>query len=311
MKTQIITALLIILSTTLTFAQSPKISKYSGDYFGFPPPGEKPVVFAPGLISTDEREYYISFSNDGKLCTFCRVSNDGKDPEMHYMLRTKKGWTKPSGIPYLTQKKDRYHLLATKGHRLYFSSSRSFPAAPSAPILMKLWQMDFIDNRWHEPILVDFYTQTKDFIGHVTMSNKGNFYFWAYNEREGKVLGDLFYSKLENGKYGKIRNMGNKINKSAEECDPFVDPQERYILYMVKKSPLCLGGFDLFISFKKKDGSWSEGVNLGPKINSTSLDMYPRVSPDGKYLFFSSKRSGNMKIYWCSTRVFDKFKPKE
>ena len=38
------------------------------------------------------------------------------------------------------------------------------------------------------------------------------------------------------------------------------------------------------------DGSWTDAINMGPEINSTGMDYCPSLSPDGKYLFFSSYR---------------------
>lgn len=37
-------------------------------------------------------------------------------------------------------------------------------------------------------------------------------------------------------------------------------------------------------------------------------DFCPMVSPDGKYLFFSSKRIGEGDIYWADVRVIDTLK---
>ena len=45
------------------------------DYFNQAPPGRQPEVFAPGLISTGNMEFYISFSHDGNLCLFISVAS--------------------------------------------------------------------------------------------------------------------------------------------------------------------------------------------------------------------------------------------
>jgi hypothetical protein len=50
-----------------------------------------------------------------------------------------------------------------------------------------------------------------------------------------------------------------------------------------------MGGSDLYLS-ERKDGAWSTPRHLGPKVNSSALDFCPILSPDGKYLFFSSTR---------------------
>jgi Tol biopolymer transport system component len=48
---------------------------------------------------------------------------------------------------------------------------------------------------------------------------------------------------------------------------------------------------DLFISFSNGAG-WTPAKNLGDSINTTFAEFAPSVSPDGKYLFFTSERPG-------------------
>jgi hypothetical protein len=47
---------------------------------------------------------------------------------------------------------------------------------------------------------------------------------------------------------------------------------------------------DIYVSFKQEDDSWGTPKNLGENINSAASDWKPVISPDGKYLFFSSYR---------------------
>jgi hypothetical protein len=47
---------------------------------------------------------------------------------------------------------------------------------------------------------------------------------------------------------------------------------------------------DLHVSFWREDGSWTEPLNLGEGVNSSSAEVRPYVSPDGRYLFFTSNR---------------------
>ena len=95
------------------------------------------------------------------------------------------------------------------------------------------------------------------------------------------------------------------------------------------------GGVDLFVSFKKEDGSWTKGKNMGADINSSATEYCPTVSPDGKYFFFTSNRkayksysetpltyeekirilnshgNGLGDIYWVDARIIEELKPDE
>ena len=70
------------------------------------------------------------------------------------------------------------------------------------------------------------------------------------------------------------------------------------------------GGADLFVCYKKKDGSWSKRANLGNSINIWGLERFLFVSPDGKYLFFL-RVTESSDIYWVDTKIIDDLKPEE
>jgi len=44
----------------------------------------------------------------------------------------------------------------------------------------------------------------------------------------------------------------------------------------------------LYVSFRKPDGSWTKVVSMKNALKASDSDIYaaPRVSPDGKYIFF-------------------------
>ena len=49
------------------------------------------------------------------------------------------------------------------------------------------------------------------------------------------------------------------------------------------------GDRDLYVSFLKDDGIWTEPKNLGDNVNSASEESSPFLAPDDKTLYFSSK----------------------
>ncbi|MBE0558564.1 MAG: PD40 domain-containing protein [Proteobacteria bacterium] len=57
------------------------------------------------------------------------------------------------------------------------------------------------------------------------------------------------------------------------------------------------------MSFSDEVGNWKPARNLGEKINTSSLDYCPSISPDGLYLFYSSRTSGGGP-YWDGQRTF-------
>jgi len=83
------------------------------------------------------------------------------------------------------------------------------------------------------------------------------------------------------------------------------------LLSLCSKTLYGYGGFDLYITFQQSNGRWIEPINMGEGINSSAYDWVPYVTPDGKYFFFNSMRSGSWDIYWVDAKIIEDLKPKE
>ena len=97
------------------------------------------------------------------------------------------------------------------------------------------------------------------------------------------------------------------------DIDPFVAPDESYLI-VCQNLEDSIGTFDLYIYFRKPDGSWTESINMGEGINSSSFEARPYVTPDGQYLFFTSNRPDNEslgQIYWVDAKIIETLKPDE
>ena len=122
---------------------------------------------------------------------------------------------------------------------------------------------------------------------------------------------DIYYSTLNNGRFAEPIHLGREINSEYSEGDVLIASDESYMIVNSSSRPDDLGNSDLYISFKKEDGSWTKLKNMGNIINSSETDYCPMLSPDGKYLFFTSKRTGNGDIYWVDAKIIDDFKKEQ
>jgi tetratricopeptide (TPR) repeat protein len=57
------------------------------------------------------------------------------------------------------------------------------------------------------------------------------------------------------------------------------------------------GGYDVFVSKRNESGTWSEPINLGDKINTSSNEVSPFLTRGGNTLFFSSDRINSIGGY--------------
>ena len=70
-------------------------------------------------------------------------------------------------------------------------------------------------------------------------------------------------------------------------------------------------GSDLYISFKNANDNWTKPRNFGAGINSEYDEWRAILSFEGKYLFFSSRRTGNGDIYWVDAKIIEELRSKE
>jgi len=88
------------------------------------------------------------------------------------------------------------------------------------------------------------------------------------------------------------------------EHDPFVAPDESYLVFTSVNRPGGYGSGDMYISFRKEDGTWTEAKNLGKLFNTSGYDFCPIVSPDGEYFFFTQRGD----IYWVKVEAIETMK---
>jgi Tol biopolymer transport system component len=257
------------------------VSDFRGDYLGQKPPGETPALFAPGLISTQRMEHGSpAFSPDGREIYWSSLSENPTRSDILVMKREKNGWTSPCSAPFSSgQHVDFNPVFSPDGRRLYFRSVRPIESG-SPPGAMNLWFVEREAEGWTEPRPLDRRVNT----GRMTscsVTREGRLYFSSMTDAGC----DIYSSDFKDGRYAEPVKLDAPINTGHIDIDPFIAPDESYLMFESNR-PGGYGSFDIYVSFRQKDGAFGPPVNLGDRINSASLEAMPMVSPDGKYCFF-------------------------
>jgi len=100
--------------------------------------------------------------------------------------------------------------------------------------------------------------------------------------------GDIYESKYNVTKWSKCKKLNAAVNTGYSESFASYSPDGK-TLYFTSNRLGGLGGYDIYKASARENGDWSEAVNLGPTVNTPFDEATPSVSPDGKFLFFSSK----------------------
>ena len=94
-------------------------------------------------------------------------------------------------------------------------------------------------------------------------------------------------------------NLGDSINTPYRETTPYITTDGKYLIFASKGHDENMGGYDIFVSKKGRDG-WEKARNIGANINSETDDFYFRMKPDGKTGYISrivvEEGVGNYKI---------------
>jgi hypothetical protein len=121
----------------------------------------------------------------------------------------------------------------------------------------------------------------------------------------------IYRSELVNGEYAKPQLLPHSINLPPFlNWAPFVAPDESYLLFSSNRT----GGLDdigdLYISRRLADGTWTEPVSLGEPVNTPRQEVFPGLSPDGKYLFFCRDTPGHDNdVYWVDAVTLPALRP--
>jgi hypothetical protein len=250
-----------------------------------------PRLFAPHVVSTGDYESEPQFSPDGKKLYFIKSTPDFNFWTIVQTDLHDGQWSTPVVAPFSGQYSDADPTITADGKFFYFVSRRPVDSAisPNAPGRLDIYRMTWADTRWGPPVNVGPPVNSESSEFFPSVASNGSLYFGS-GRKGGKGGIDLYRSRLIDGKYVAPENLGDSINTPGDEFEGFVAPDESYIIFMAAARADGLGGFDLYVSYNI-DGHWTRGRNLGAPINSSGDELGARVTPDGRFLFWSSTRS--------------------
>ncbi|MEP1033801.1 hypothetical protein [Ekhidna sp.] len=282
---------LILFAITLHTKAQDQIIVLKGEYMGQEAPGLTPKVFAPGFISTNEYSEVSAFFHPGGKEFYFTILG-GRFEAFTIMVTKMEGeiWSKPQP---LLDGDGMVPIITRDGQKLYYGSieptnENDIKREPN------LWMMERAGDSWGDPKPLGIEVNTPD-DGEwfPSIADNGTLYFKGGNFLEGPE--NIYYTENKNGAFQKPKLFEASFNSKYSIEDPFVAPDESYVIF----SP---GGPDLFgpmhISFRDNKGSWSTPVNMGLK------GTLPSLSHDRKYLFFIK----NDDVYWVDAQIIKTFR---
>ncbi len=105
---------------------------------------------------------------------------------------------------------------------------------------------------------------------------------------------DFYESNKVNGVWQNAKPIEGRLNTNFNEGAQNVSEDGEWLIFTGCNYPEGFGSCDLYISYKNKNGEWSEAENIGRNINTDAWETAPSLSPDKRDLYFSSTRAGGL-----------------
>lgn len=255
---------------------------------------QTPTIFSPGVISGPAHDSAPAFAPDGKTVYFSRSNASGGTILVSHLKNGK--WSKPEIAPFSGKWGDLEPSMSPDGSFLVFISSR--PADGKGKQLDgfyngqahlgnggNLWRVNLVRGKESEPVRLPDSVNRSTVIYAPSVVGDGSLYFMEATGEKRRFR--LFRSQFANGAYQQPETVSFSTG-DATDVDPAVAPDESFAVFGSSRSPAAQS-IDLFIVFRK-NGAWGEPIYMGVEINSPKSDAEPRLSPDGKTVYFSSER---------------------
>jgi len=273
----------------------------SEPYFGEPEPGEVPRLFAASILGRDLHSPPI-FSPDGESVYWCRMDSEGTD-EILWMRREDGIWQPPELVPFASRiGGSDAPFLSSDGKRLYFVSFRPANLGMLFANRETFWVAERTASGWGAAHPVPFAGPSPSAHWAFAVTDREALYFGSESE--------IYVAESESDGYSTPRPIGPPISTPGREEMPYVAADGSYMLFASDSHAGHLGNIDLYLSIRQPDGAWGKPIHLPPPVNSVHQDIYPSMSPDGRYLFFLSTRGGGHNAYWVDASVVTDLFPK-
>jgi len=221
-----------------------------------------------------------------------------KDAKGHFVFGTPINM----GSPFNSSADDGTYSFSIDGLELYLGSNR-----PDGYGHYDLHVMtrESVDAEWGDPVNLGPIMNSTYYDSMPCLSLDGLELFFSSERPDGLGGVDLWVATraTKDDVWEPPVNLGNIVNSSAWEQHPTISGDGLTLYFESSR----LGHSDLWITTRSSiNEDWSIPANVGAPVNTEYNEWYPRFSPDGLVLFFTSdNRPGGLGgiDLWMSTRA--------
>lgn len=262
----------------------------TGPYLGQALPGETPVLFAPGIVSTGMYTRDIAITPDGDEIYFCVAIGGFAYSTILYTKQVNGKWLPPEVVPHM-ENPDYMNFepcISPDGQHFFFLSNRP-DSSDAGRGDQDIWAMDRIGDGWSKPYNLGLPVNTEQAEFYPSVTADGTLYFTR--QEINSPIHNIYRSRWVEGKFSEPEKLPDQVNCGLNRYNAFISQDESFIIVPAVGMPDTYGGTDYYIVFRNKEDQWSDPVNMGERVNTRAGGEHSAcVTPDGKYLFFMSTR---------------------
>ncbi|NOT76127.1 MAG: OmpA family protein [Cyclobacteriaceae bacterium] len=185
--------------------------------------------------------------------------------------------------------------ISANGRQLIFTSCYGRKGYGSCD----LFESKKVGDEWTIPVNLGPEINSPSWESQPSLSADGRTLFFVSERRTGLGKKDIYVSyKLDENRWSKAENLGDKINTPYDEISPFIHVNGRTLFFASNGMP-GFGGHDLYRS-EKENGQWSEPVNFGYPVNTHEDQFSLFITTDGQHGFYShedNEKANSSKIF--------------
>lgn len=260
-----------------------------------------PVGFSPEslgeTVNTDYDEYWPSLTVDEETLIFTRLLPVPETPlfkQEDFFISSRAGDAWQAAVPVdgiNSRLNEGAPTFSADGTLLFFTLCNHPEGLGSCDI----WFSRLEGGNWSEPRNAGPPLNTQAWEGQPSLSAFGDVLYFSSSRTGGQGKQDIwsipFLGWRPDGLplWGEPVNLGDSINTPGDEISPFIHSDGRNLFFSSDHRP-GMGGYDLFRSVRKMDGTWSEAKNLGYPINTKGHEQGLIIGRTGKKAYMASSR---------------------
>jgi outer membrane protein OmpA-like peptidoglycan-associated protein len=252
-------------------------------------------------INTSGGDFAPTISADNKTLIFGSDRKKRYKWKLYIAHRTETSWTEPQPLDNINSNIDSDDwdggpFLTYDQNYLLLSSDRKGGLGG-----VDIWMSKRLGEEWTEPKNLGEPINTSGYDGFASMSGDGKSLYFMRNASQKGACNqqdnfDIYCSPREGDGWGEPQKLPALINSEYCESHPIILADSKTLIFSSNR-PGGFGGYDLYKTVKRDDGSWSEPVNLGSFINTEKDDDIVSIPASGDIMYFCSGESNEADLY--------------